>query len=700
MATNKLEGRSRAKARDVLTIASKSKRKMKLSELQFTNSAKFIRSQAKIISRPKIDKRKLKEVLNTNFGDLAANAADGRGGGLLPLGLGGFGGGGGRGRGGRGGRRGGPPSRRAQQRYRRRFGNRAGNRRFGRLPQFGRATKGVRIPRAGGVLGVAMAGLEYGGRLSDGQTQTQAITGTAASTAGGLAGGFAGAKGGAALGALIGSVVPGAGTAIGAAIGGLIGGIAGGMAGSSLAGGAADKLTGVRGEKYIGEDDKKKKTKKNDMNVELLATLSRFDKVVSKFEKLGVGGDLEELELTNLKSFSGREIPLELTPQVIALEDEYLKTGKTQSLMTEQGFLKVGPTAPNRLDLGGFLGLSGPDLSPQISYNPNLTPKTNEEAVAQAELLFTAANLPATLSPFMGAKRAQPKVQYGPAFQGPLPAPIASPRSRIVRGANTLPRPESTPVTPLTERLAPFLRPTPATRRKKFAPNPFETATPRELTGQGRPRLTGKDNRVASETFAKRGQAEDDMSGRTGAMEQRANNDRQNLKFVQDVLGRSPNERGKLTKEVIKYDDGPVEFKRPGGDFITSEEYILRRLRKEYPGQDIDKLLDTSKPSIKEELLNFQGKKIGDQGSANIKPGSQEIASADIGKSGGINQYTTYNSPNNTFIIQNGGQTIAAAPPPAQVVSQNNSPNPTQGVNMMDIVNKYNNTMLLTSLSA
>jgi len=690
MATNKLEGRSRAKARNVLTIASKSKRKMKLSELQFTNSAKFIRSQAKIISKPKIDKRKLKEVLNTNFGDLAANAADGGGGGLLPLGLGGFGGGGGRGRGGRGGRRGGPPSRRAQQRYRRRFGNRAGNRRFGRLPQFGRATKGVRIPRAGGVLGVAMAGLEYGGRLSDGQTQTQAITGTAASTAGGLAGGFAGAKGGAALGALIGSVVPGAGTAIGAAIGGLIGGIAGGMAGSSLVGGVVDKLTGVRDEKYIGEDDKKKKTKKNDMNVELLATLSRFDKVVSKFEKLGVGGDLEELELVNLKSFSGREIPLELTPQVIALEDEYLKTGKTQSLMTEKGFLKVGPTAPNRLDLGGFLGLSGPDLSPQISYNPNLTPKTNKESVAQAELLFTAANLPATLSPFMGARRAQPRVQYGPAFQGPLPAPIASPRSRIVRGANTLPRPA---VTPLTERLEPYLRPTPATPVKKTVPIKTPVKTPVK-------RLTGADNRAAAETFATRDQIEDRMSGKMGAAEQRANNDRQNVKFVEDVLGRNPNERGKLTKEVINYDDGPVEFKRPGGDFITSEEYILRRLRKEYPGQNIDKLLDTSKPSTKEELRNFRGKKIGNQGSANIKPASQEIASADIGKFGGINQYTTYNSPNNTFIIQNGGQTIAAAPPPAQIVSQNNSPNPTQGVNMMDIVNKYNNTMLLTSLSA
>ena len=71
------------------------------------------------------------------------------------------------------------------------------NRRFGRLPQFGRGG-GIRVPRAGGVLGVAMAGLEYGGRLSEGQTQTQAITGTAASTAGGI-GAMGGAKGGAAI---------------------------------------------------------------------------------------------------------------------------------------------------------------------------------------------------------------------------------------------------------------------------------------------------------------------------------------------------------------------------------------------------------------------------------------------------------------------------------------------------------------------
>ena len=608
-----------------------------------------------------------------------------------------FGGGRGR-RGGRPGRR--PPSRRAQQRYRRRFGNRAANRRFGRLPQFGRG-RGIRVPRVGGVLGVAMAGLEYGGRVSEGQTQTQAITGTAASTAGGIAGGIGGAKGGAAIGALIGSIVPGAGTAIGAAIGGLIGGIAGGMAGSSLAGGAADKLTGANKPKIIGqEDDKKKEIDKLgviETDAAFMATLNKFDDLLDRFGRISIsrGGEPEKggpgIALT---SFTGKTLPEELTPTVLQLQEKFEKTGETQSALTQYGFVKIEATAPNRL---GILG--GPDMTPRISYNEKLTIKSNKQAVDNATALFTAANLPATLSPFMGAKRAQPRVQYGPAFQGPLPAPIASPRSRIVRGANTLPRPESTPVTPLTERLAPFLRPTPATSRKKFT-NPFETATPSDLTGQGRPRLTGGDNRAAAETFAKRGMVEDRMSGKMGAMEQRANNDRQNVKFVQDVLGRNPNERGKLTKEVIKYDDGPVEFNRPGGDFVTSEEYILRRLRKEYPGQDIDKLLDTSKPSVKEELRNFRGKKIGNQGSANIKPGSQEIASADIGKSGGINQYTTYNSPNNTFIIQNGGQTIAAAPPPAQVVSQNNSPKPTQGVNMMDIVNKYNNTMLLTSLSA
>ena len=68
--------------------------------------------------------------------------------------------------------------------------------------------------------------------------------------------------------------------------------------------------------------------------------------------------------------------------------------------MTEYGFLQVKATARNRIGL-----LGGPDLTPRIHFNPNLTPKTNAEAIAAAEALFTIANLPATLAPFLGAAR-------------------------------------------------------------------------------------------------------------------------------------------------------------------------------------------------------------------------------------------------------------------------------------------------------
>jgi len=135
-------------------------------------------------------------------------------------------------------------SKAARKRYQRRYGSKAARGRFkggvrGKLPRIPRGVK------AGGVIGVAMAGLEFGSRKAEGQTNLQAGVGTAASTAGGLAGAAAGAKGGAALGALIGSVIPGAGTAVGAALGGLIGGLAGGFLGSTAAAGAADALTGA-----------------------------------------------------------------------------------------------------------------------------------------------------------------------------------------------------------------------------------------------------------------------------------------------------------------------------------------------------------------------------------------------------------------------------------------------------------------------
>ena len=639
-----LDPKVKKSAKKILNLATRSKRSMQVNQMNYVRTAKFISTEAKRISQPKIDKKKLKKLFNTDFASIAS-ANLGGGGGLdlpgfdLP-----FGGGRGR-RGSRPGRR--PPSRRAQQRYRRRFGNRAANRRFGRLPQFGRG-RGIRVPRVGGALGVAMAGLEYGGRVSEGQTQTQAITGTAASTAGGIAGGIGGAKGGAAIGALIGSIVPGAGTAIGAAIGGLIGGIAGGMAGSSLAGGAADKLTGVNQPKVIGkEDDEKKESDKLSAvqkDSAFMATLNRFDDLLDRFGKISVsgGGESEEggpgIAFT---SFTGKTLPSELNPVVLDLKEKFDQTGETQSALTPQGLVKIEATAPNRL---GILG--GPDMTPRISYNEKLTIKSNKQAADNALALFTAANLPATLSPLVSGRGAvQPRVQYGPAVQGPLPAPIASPRSRIVRGANTLPRPESTPVTPLTERLAPFLRPTPTTPRKKFT-NPFEKATPGELTGQGRPRLTGGDNRAASRTAAERGKAEDDMSGRTGAMEQRANQDKQLVKFAETMLNTPADARPQPT--VTKFPDGNVLT--PKG--VTPQQ-VLEGLT---PAQI--KEIQKRPPTLKEQLQEM--KEIGDQSSVDVKPGSQEVASA-----AGISQYTLLNGPeNNTIIVQPSGGGMP--PPPAQ----------------------------------
>ena len=107
-----------------------------------------------------------------------------------------------------------------------------------------------------------------------------------------------------------------------------------------------------------------------------------------------------------LKSFTGREIPTSLAGVLSELQAEYAKTGKPASRLTPQGFLSVRATAPNRANLGGLFGLSGPDLTPQISFNPELTPESNQAAVSQAQTLFTAANLPATLAPILGARGA------------------------------------------------------------------------------------------------------------------------------------------------------------------------------------------------------------------------------------------------------------------------------------------------------
>ena len=132
-----------------------------------------------------------------------------------------------------------------------------------RLPQGARGLRNIAKP---GPLGLLFAGFDYASRTSSGQTQTQAITGTAATAGGGILGGIGGKLGGSAaggvtgavIGGILGSVVPGAGTlagaALGAKLGASLGGIGGmfygGLKGSEAASKIADGLTGAD-KKYV-----------------------------------------------------------------------------------------------------------------------------------------------------------------------------------------------------------------------------------------------------------------------------------------------------------------------------------------------------------------------------------------------------------------------------------------------------------------
>ena len=601
-----LDPKVRKSAKKILNLATRSKRSMQVNQMNYVRTTKFISTEAKRISQPKIDKKKLKKLFNTDFASIASANLGGGGGLNLPGFDLSFGGGGGR-RGGRPGRR--PPSRRAQQRYRRRFGNRAANRRFGRLPQFGRG-RGIRVPRVGGVLGVAMAGLEYGGRVSEGQTQTQAITGTAASTAGGIAGGIGGAKGGAAIGALIGSIVPGAGTAIGAAIGGLIGGIAGGMAGSSLAGGAADKITGANKPKIIGqEDDKKKESDKlsaAQKDSAFMETLNRFDDLLDRFGKISIsgGGEPEEggpgIAFT---SFTGKTLPSELNPVVLDLQEKFKETGETQSALTPQGLVKIEATAPNRL---GILG--GPDMTPRISYNEKLTIKSNKQAADNALALFTAANLPATLSPLVSGRGAvQPRVVTKPNYTNPGVRPTVPP---IVRAPKVNPKKKIT-----REEL--FKRNTPSEVNDKEAKlNPQVKSQQQLLSEPGSPGSKSPSTPKANQ--AKR-EAETKMDP-DGVSEQALEQIRTKVDTQKDMakelLSRPANQRGEeLKTTVIKNDDGTITEVRAPEGVDPNAVYV---------------------------------ETFGPQASA-----------------AGISQYTLLNGPeNNTIIVQPSGGGMP--PPPAQ----------------------------------
>jgi len=135
--------------------------------------------------------------------------------------------------------------------------------------------KGLRNIARPGAASLLFAGFDYASRTNAGQTQTQAIAGTAAGAGGGILGGIGGKLGGTAaggvagavIGGILGSVVPGAGTLAGAALGaklgsslgGLAGMLYGGVKGSEAASKIADKMTGADKTYVETEPEKRKK---------------------------------------------------------------------------------------------------------------------------------------------------------------------------------------------------------------------------------------------------------------------------------------------------------------------------------------------------------------------------------------------------------------------------------------------------------
>ena len=145
--------------------------------------------------------------------------------------------------------------------------------RGGGKPRIPSVRGGLRMGRFNAIATTALTGVDYGLRLAEGQTQTQAVSGALSTTAGGLAGFAAGAKGGALLGGSIGALFGGVGAAPGAAIGGLLGGLLGGFGGAELGATISDRVTGADQRRKVEE----KKSR-------LSARTSKFGRTVEEFD--------------------------------------------------------------------------------------------------------------------------------------------------------------------------------------------------------------------------------------------------------------------------------------------------------------------------------------------------------------------------------------------------------------------------------
>lgn len=652
MSVNNLTPKVRSKAKKVLNLAVKSKRSMKLNELNFVRTSTFIRKEAKRINKPKIDKRKLKKLIKTDFGAIASqNLGGGGGGGLLGL-LGdllGFGGGGG---GGRGGRRGGkPPSRRAQQRYRRRFGNRAGNRRFGRLPQFGRGARGLRggfRPR-GGLLGAAFAGLEYGGRVSEGQTQTQAITGTAASTAGGIAGAYAGAKGGALLGAGIGAFFGGVGAVPGAAIGGFVGGLAGGFGGSMLAGGAADKLTGVVGKDKDAEKSEKELEEKSKINP-LELTLDKFDSVVERFSKV-----ILNLNLDGEEKKSDEDVAIERYGEDIV--EAFKKTQETARRNEEKARKKEEEKQKAIADIkeGPFGDILADTMFP--GEKEDATAKTlNALGVPQEYQSITGMMIESLVSGIaMSRGRGVPARPV---------RPLTKPTS-IKIGDRV--GPDIFPVNPPAP--ASSVRPTTPVTGPLSKPKPRVLSEAMNSAGNTRAKLGEFNNVRRAESDAIR----DMLGGSFGKGYKKPQ-----VESINDMIKRA-------LKANIKPEFNPSSLTEPITNFMPKGGTQLKL--------DIPKISTDKNPFKPARTIE---KNYGDQSSVS---GINQSSSGINQSSSDINYYTSYNAPNNTTIImQQSGDQMPPQSPPPQMMASAPPPMMSSGPSSYDVALKMHGIFQLNNL--
>ena len=682
MDTKNLPPQVRTKAKKVLNLAVKSKRSMKLNELNFARTSTFIKRESKRISEPAIDRRKLKKLVNTDFYNIGSQNLNPNKGGGGPLGLiadllGGLGGGGGR----RGGRRGGPPSRRVQQRYRRRFGNRAANRRF-RVP--GRGIRG-----AGGVLGVAMAGLEYGGRLSEGQTQTQAITGTAASTAGGIAGAYAGAKGGALLGAGIGALFGGVGAIPGAAIGGFLGGITGGIGGSMLAGGAADRLTGVVGKDKDREESEEKLEKESKINP-LELTLDKFDQVVERFSKAIVNLNLGT---TILPDDDTLEAAIEKygLETVIALLQAQLRGGieaKAKEATLKEAEKAGFPILQNVLGEEAYHGLMKQvffEIQPEAKEPDATTKLLTDMGVPEAAQPSVEMIVSTLLSGGMmkrGMPYKAPVVKTRPltkptGLQGPELPPVQVPKvpvqvkqpisqPRVVRSADTLPRPEVKPKEPLVRQPA---------------------QTVQDVLNQNR---RGRLKRTVKEIDEKQMRSQAELDAARDMAEGGLRRSQSTVKPQQNLV------EGQTTVE----DGSTVFFRRIGG-----RSGAARPRKKLSPTEptagDTQVMPRPPVDKVKQRTLDLfkEGREQFLRETEQIKGIQKKIAPQKPVEQASINQYTTYNAPNNTTIImqQGGGQMPPQSPPPQMMAS---APPPAMppGPSAIDVVTNLNTVIFLNNL--